>query len=149
MAYHASQNQYSLISSHVMATFANMREPDDPATWSSGKDKPIWLIAIDYSTLASLFLVTSISAILLAKTAIKAWRGRAIQLDTSDQSAEKTLTRKKALVNTLFQNMDHTLFEDGEAVDEAKFWRNVCLKVTGNFELTCRCGGIRLSSSSA
>ena len=132
-----------------MATLANMSEPDDPTTWSSGKNKPIWLMAIDYSTLASLFLVTSISAILLATTAIKAWRGRAIQLNTSDQSAKKTFTRKEALVNTLFHNMDHTLFEDGEAVDEAAFWRNVCLKVTGNFELTCRRGGIRLSLSSA
>jgi hypothetical protein len=129
MAYHASQNQYSLISSHVMATLANMREPDDPTTWSSSKDQPIWLIAIDYSTLASLFLVTSTSAIILATTAFKAWRGRAIQLDTSDQSAEKTITRKEALVNTLFQNMDHTLFEDGEAVDEVRFWRNVCPRV--------------------
>jgi hypothetical protein len=129
MAYHASQNQYTLISSHVMTTLANMREPDDPTTWSSGRNKPIWLIAIDYSTLASLFLATSISAILLATTALKAWRGRAIQLDTGDQAAEKTLTRKEALVNTLFQNMDHTLFEDGEAVDEVRFWRNVCPRV--------------------
>jgi hypothetical protein len=129
MAYHASQNQFSLISSHVMATLANMSEPDDPTTWSSGKNKPIWLMAIDYSTLASLFLVTSISAILLATTALKAWRGRAIQLDMNEQAVEESLTRKEALARTLFQNMDHTLFEDGEAVDEVKFWRNVCPKL--------------------
>jgi len=129
VAYHASQNQYSLISSHVMATLANMREPDDPTTWSSNSDKPTWLDAIDYSTLASLLLVTSISAIILATTAIKAYRGRAIQLEASDQAAEKTLTRKEALDNTLLHNMDHTLHEDGEAVDEAKFWRDVSLAI--------------------
>jgi hypothetical protein len=127
MAYHSSQNQYSLISSHVMATFANMREPDDPTTWSSESNKPTWLVAIDYSTLISLLLVMTLSAIILATTAIKAWRGSAIQLDTSDQSAEKILTRKEALANTLFHNMDHTLHEDGDAVDEAKFWRIVSL----------------------
>jgi hypothetical protein len=127
MAYHASQNQYSLISSHVMATLANMREPDDPTTWSSESHKPTWLVAIDYSTLTSLLLVMTLSAIILATTAIKTWRGRAIQLDISDQSAEKVLTRKEALANTLLHNMDHTLHDDGEAVDEAKFWRNVSL----------------------
>ena len=112
-----------------MATLANMREPDDPTTWSSSSNKPTWLVAIDYSTLASLLLVTSISAINLATTAIKAYRGRAIQLETSDQAAEKTLTRKEALDNTLLHNMDHTLHEDGEAVDEAKFWRDVSLAI--------------------
>jgi hypothetical protein len=127
MAYHASQNQCSLISSHVMATLANMREPDDPTTWLSGNIKPTWLVAIDYSTLASLLLAMSLSAIILATTAIKAWRGRAIQLDISDRSVEKILTRKEALANTLLHNMDHTLHEDGDAVDEAKFWRNVSL----------------------
>jgi len=125
MAYHASQNQYSLISSHVMATFANMREPDDPTTWSSESNKPTWLVAIDYSTLISLLLVMTLSAIILATTAIKTWRGRAIQLHISDQSAEKILTRKEALANTLLHNMDHTLHEDGDAVDEASFWRSV------------------------
>jgi hypothetical protein len=125
MAYHASQNQYSLISSHVKATLANMREPNDPTTWSSGSSKPTWLVAIDYTTIVSLLLVTTISAILLATTAVKAWRGRAIQLDISDKAVEKSLTRKQVLANTLFQNMDHTLFEDGEAVDEVRFWRNV------------------------
>ena len=129
MAYHASQDQYSLISSQVMATLANMREPDDPTTWSSSSNKPTWLVAIDYSTLASLLLVTSISAIIIATTAIKTWRGRAIQLETSDQAAEKTLTRKEALDNTLLYNLDHTLHEDGEAVDEAKFWRDVSLAI--------------------
>ena len=138
MAYHASQNQYSLIPSHVLATLANMRNSDVPTTWSSGSNKPTWLVAIDYSTLVSLFLVTSISAILLATTAFKAWGGRAIQLDISEQAPKKNLTRKEVLVNTLFQNMDHTLFEDGEAVDEVKFWRNVCPKVRDNIDLTCR-----------
>jgi hypothetical protein len=110
-----------------MATLANMREPDDPTTWLSGNIKPTWLVAIDYSTLASLLLAMSLSAIILATTAIKAWRGRAIQLDISDRSVEKILTRKEALANTLLHNMDHTLHEDGDAVDEAKFWRNVSL----------------------
>ena len=121
-----------------MATLANMREPNDPKTWSSGSNKPTWLVAIDYSTLVSLFLVTSISAILLATTTLKAWHGRAIQLDISEQAAKKNLTRKEVLFNTLLQNMDHTLFEDGEAVDEVKFWRNVCPKVPDNIDLTCR-----------
>jgi len=127
MAYHASKNQYSLISSHVMANFANMRETNDPTTWSSGSNKPTWLIAIDYSTLALLLLAMSLSAIFLVTTAFQAWRGRAIQLHTSDRSAEKTLTRKEALARTLLHNMDHTLHEDGEAVDEDKFWRKVSL----------------------
>jgi hypothetical protein len=133
MAYHASQNQYSLISSHVMATLANMREPDDPTTWSSESNKPTWLVAIDYSTLASLLLAMSLSAIFLATTALQAWRGRPIQLDTSDQATEKTLTRKEALARTLLHNMDHTLHEDGEAVDEAKFWRDVSLVQDVNY----------------
>lgn len=85
------------------------------------------VVAIDYSTLISLLLVISISVILLATTSFKAWHGRAIQLNTNDQTGKKTLTRKAALAKTLIQNMDHSLHEDGEAVDEAKFWRNVSL----------------------
>ena len=102
-----------------------MREPDNPTTWSSGNIKPTWLVAIDCSTLASLLLAMSLSAIILVTTAFKAWRGRAIQLYASDRSGEKTLTRKEALSRTLLHNMDHTLHEDGDAVDEASFWRSV------------------------
>lgn len=102
-----------------------MMDPDDPTIWSPRDNKPTWLVAIEYSTLISLLLVTSISAILLISTAFKAWRGGVIKLDTSDRACEKNLTRKEALADTLLQNMDHTLHEDGEAIDEAKFWRSV------------------------
>jgi hypothetical protein len=146
MAHHASQKRISLISSHVTATFANMFEPDGPTAWSSGGDKPKGLIAIDYSTLVSLLLVTSISAILLATTAFKAWRGGAIKLDTSDRRNEKTITRKEVLGNTLLQNMDHTLDEDGEAVNEAQFWRAVSPRMMTSSSLTYRYDGTKPSS---
>lgn len=118
-------HQYPLISSYVTGPPNTISEPPDPVAWTMSHNKPTWLIAIDYSTLVSLLLVIFISAILLASTGYKSWHGRAIRLDTGDQTGGKALTRKEVLANTLLQNMDHTLHEDGEAVDEAKFWKAV------------------------
>ena len=123
MAHHASL-QYTLMSTRFMATLGHVIELDGPSAWVSGH-KPRWLVAIDYTTLITLLLVTSISAILLASAGYKSWREGVIKLDTSDQDGEKNHTRKEALVNTLLGNMDHTLHEDGDAVGEAEFWRSV------------------------
>jgi hypothetical protein len=123
MAYHTSQQHFTTIASHVMATLSRITvDPDNPRTFETG-DKPIWLVAIDYTTLGSLILVMAVSAILLASSAFKAWRGGAIKLE--ETTKDDVMTRKEALAETLLQNMDHTLHEDGEAVDSAKFWRQV------------------------
>jgi len=126
MAHHAA-HQYTLVSSHVMMKLADMVELDGTTVRASRDSKPRWLVTIDYATLALLLLAMSISAILLASTGYKAWRGGVIKLDTRTQTDEEGLTRKAALANTLLHNMDHTLHEDGEAVDGAKFWRSVSL----------------------
>jgi hypothetical protein len=123
IAYHTSQQHLTNIASHVMTALSRITvDPDGPRTFETG-DKPIWLVAIDYTTLGSLILVMTVTAILLASSAFKAWRGGAIKLE--ETTKDEVITRKEALADTLLQNMDHTLHEDGEAVDSAKFWRQV------------------------
>lgn len=132
-----------------MTTLSRITVDANPHAWVEPGDKPIWLAAIDYTTLSFLILVMSASFILLASAAFKAWHGGTIKLDqaalTEDESI--SITRKEALAEALLENMDHTLHDDGEAVDIAKFWRQVSHSYSNRFlSLINRYDGTKLSS---
>jgi len=148
MAFHASQ-QYQQYWSNIMTTLSRITvDTISHADVESG-DKPIWLVAIDYTTLGSLILVVFASFTLLAYAAFKAWQGGAIKLDQATLTEDKSIsiTRKEALAEALLENMDHTLHDDGEAVDSAKFWRQVRHSYSDWFpSLINRYDGTKLSS---
>lgn len=148
MAFHASR-QYQQYWSNIMTTLSRITVDVNPHAWVEPGDKPIWLVAIDYATLVFLILVMFASFILLVSAAFKAWQGGAIKLDqaalTEDESI--SITRKEALAEALLENMDHTLHNDGEAVDSAKFWRQVSHSCSDWFvSLINRYDGTKLSS---
>jgi len=123
MAFRASQQYWS----NIMTTLSRITVDANPHAWVEPGDKPMWLVAIDYTTLGSLILVMSASFILLASVAFKTWQGGDIKLDQASLTEDTSIsiTRKEALAEALLENMDNTLHDDGEAVDSAKFWRQV------------------------
>jgi hypothetical protein len=150
MAYHASLSQITLLYSHVMTNIPNVTTLDNTSMSPYDHDKPKWLVAIDYATIISLITVLSLSTWLLITTALKSWRGGAVRLDHHDGTEKKALTRKDRLSETLLQNMDHTLFDDGEAVDMTGFWRKVSIFLLVEVQdLTHSYAGIKLSSRCA
>jgi hypothetical protein len=150
MAYHASLSQISLLYSHVMTNIPKMSTLDNTSISIHDHEKPKWLVAIDYATIISLITVLSLSTCLLITTALYSWRGGAIRLDRHDGTEKKAITRKDRLSDTLLQNMDHTLFDDGEAVDMAGFWRKVSIFLLVEVrDLTHRYAGIKVSSRCA
>jgi hypothetical protein len=123
MIYHQLFPQY--LHSIVFGQHFN-RPPDD---WAQATtvyvEKPIWLTAIECTTLAFLIIAICGSALLRLTTLYQARQDGTIKLEYKSGHGDRPLARKEVLAETLLEKMDHGLGEDGEALDVATFWRSV------------------------
>lgn len=93
---------------------------------SEPHDSP-WLTVIEATATTLLLLVVAVSAINLLRACWYSNRPGTVQLPITPTSARNdTLpTRKEVLAETLLDNLDHTLGDDGEPMNVAAFWRSV------------------------